>query len=145
MAVLYALIRGIAVFLRKRADASHARAKTVYEAAEKAFQDLENDCKSEEVTVGRPVSYPQQIELLKHYEANERARQKWLKARQRLTRWQKRASRVESFSGRKIPYTFGLIDMALVMRALDFFGAPVELDFHSIYHWASTLVSQWNG
>ena len=139
MAVIYALIRGIAVFLRKRADASHARAKRIYEEAETAFRDLENQCKADEVSVGRPVSYPAQIELLKSYEANELTRRKWIKARQKMVRRQKWTQRIESFSGRKIPYTFGLIDMALVMRTLDFFGAPIDVDFQSIVQWVISL------
>jgi len=132
MALVYALVRTIAVFLRKRAEYAHSRVKKAYEATQEKFSELEHRCKADEVSVGRPVSYPVQIELLKSYESNERARQRWLAADKKLKRRRWIEKRISDFSGRKIPYTFGVIDMALIIKVLDFVGGPGSLDLRSV-------------
>jgi len=71
MVLLYALIRTIAVFLRMWAQRVHDRAKSVYESANEKFTKLEARCKSDEVSVGRPMDYPAQIQLLKLFDVNE--------------------------------------------------------------------------
>ena len=131
MVFIYALIRMIAVFRRAWAQRVHDRAKRAYESANEKFTALEARCKTDEVSVGRPMDYPAQIQLLKLFDANEEARQRWVTAGKRLKRRKKLEERIVSFSGRKVPYTFGLIDMAVLMKVTDFFGVSY-VDFNSI-------------
>lgn len=119
MALIYGLMRSLAVALYKYAAWRHNRAKTQFEKLDSDFRTLETDCKAEEVSVGRPVDFASQIQLLKQYEKREAARQNWMHSVKRLQKRTKLQRKIKSFSGRKIPYTFGLIDMALVMRLVE--------------------------
>ncbi len=140
MVIFYALIRTIAVFLRLWAQRAHNRAKRIYESANEKFTKLEARCKTDEVSVGRPMDYPAQIQLLKLFDANEEARQRWAAAGKRLKRRKKLEDRIVGFSGRKVPYTFGLIDMAVLMKLADFFGISY-IDFNSISEFVTQIWS----
>lgn len=122
MAFLYGLLRAAAAAMRLVASRSHARAKKRYELTERKFSQVEGDCKAHEVRVGSPAGYNAQLRLLKAYETKERARGKWMRAANRLERRKRRELWLKELSGKKLPYTFGLVDMALVMHALDRFG-----------------------
>jgi hypothetical protein len=128
MALIYGFIRSIVYALRKLAERRHARVKRVYEEQEESFSRLDGERKLEEVGTGRPVDYALQFRLLKSFEAKEQARQKWVAAAERMNRRLRLESKVQQFSGLRLPYTFGLIDMALVMKMLDelsSYGLPV--------------------
>lgn len=119
MAFLYGLLRAAAAAMRLVASRLHARAKKRYENMERKFSLIEDDCKAYEVRVGSPARYNAQLRLLKAYETKERARTKWMRAANRLERRQRREQWLKELSGKKLPYSFGLVDMALVMHALD--------------------------
>lgn len=120
--LLFGLFRGISAILRRYVDWVHSRAQHAYECAETAFRDLEASCKAEEVALGRPLDYAGQLKLLKAYERREAARDKWVRAAERLNHSRSAESRLRSFAEMRLPYTFGLIDMAFLMRAMDHFG-----------------------
>lgn len=126
MMVLYGLVRCIAVALRWKAARAHAWAKTAYEAFEESFKAVEVACKAEEVELGRPVDYGVQLRLLRSFERAEKARQRWVRSAHRLAKREAFVSRVQGFENARVPYTFGLIDMTVVMRALDYFGMTPE-------------------
>lgn len=137
MALIYGFIRGVAFTLRKLAEWKHARVQRVYEQLEESFSQLDGDRKLEEAGTGQPVSYALQFKLLKNFEAKEQARQKWVAAANRLTNRQNIEGKIQRFSGLKLPYTFGLVDMALVLKLLDeagTFGLPV------LVTWAKSAV-----
>ncbi|MBT6155004.1 MAG: hypothetical protein HOK71_21950 [Planctomycetaceae bacterium] len=119
MVLIYGFIRGVAYALRKLAEMRHKRVQRVYERHEEDFTQLDGDRKLEEVGSGQPVGYALQYKLLKSYEAKEQARQKWVAAANRLTNRQSAEAKIKRFSGLKLPYSFGLLDMAVVMKALD--------------------------
>ncbi len=131
MAFLYGLLRALATTLRKVAALRHTRAKDRYELAEQTFQNLEADCKAHEVQVGRPTAFGSQLQLLKAYETKEKQRTRWIKSAQKLEARSRQADWLKSLSGRKLPYTFGLVDMATVLYVLDRVGGlefePTEL------------------
>jgi hypothetical protein len=133
MAFLYGLLRAAAAAMRLVAAFRHARAKTRYEQFEQAFQAREEDCKAHEVQFGRPVDYGAQLQLLRAFEARERARAKWIRAAGRLDARQRREGWLTDLSGTKLPYTFGLVDMALVLHALDKAGLPFGYDVVSLF------------
>ena len=54
MALIFAMLTGWIVVLRKFASWKHNRLKASYERADEAFQKIERECKNEEVAVGRP-------------------------------------------------------------------------------------------
>ena len=122
MAFLYGLLRAAAAAMRLVASHSHARAKKRYELKELKFSQVESDCKAHEVRVGSPAGYNAQLRLLKAYENKERARGKWLRAANRLERRKRREQWLKELSGKKLPYTFGLVDMALILHGLDRFA-----------------------
>ena len=49
-------------------------------------------------------------------------------------------SRIKSLRGRKIPYTFGLFDMALVLKAMDSVREASRLDFTSVADLAQSFL-----
>ena len=128
MMLLYGILRGISAFIRRIAEWKHVRSQTAYETAEIAFRELEVSCKADEVTLGRPLDYAQQLRLLKSYERREKARDRWVRAAERLNSGQSVDDKVRSFSSMRLPYTFGLLDMALIMRILDHLGLLPRID-----------------
>ena len=132
MAFLYGLLRALATTLRKVAALRHTRAKDRYEDAEQTFRIIEADCKAYEVQVGRTNAFGSQLKLLKAYEAKETLRARWIRAAQKLEARNRQADWLKSLSGRKLPYTFGLVDMATVLYILDRFGG---LEFQPTEFW----------
>jgi hypothetical protein len=131
MAFLYGLLRALAAAMRAVAALRHKRAKRSYERSEQAFQSLETECKAHEVRVGRPTDFGAQLRLLKAYEAKERDRARWVRAAHRLEARTGRERWLKDLSGRKLPYSFGLVDMAGVLYLADRLSGwafePVEL------------------
>ena len=119
MAILFAMLCGWVVVLRKFASRKHDRLKNKYETVNESFQLVERDCKNDEVAVGRPGSYSAELRLMKLYESVEQAKQNWIAASQKLVKRQKMEERLKGLRGRKIPYTFGLLDMAVVIKGID--------------------------
>jgi hypothetical protein len=128
MAFLYGLIRALAALLRRVATVKHRRVQRRYEQLQTSFDELERECKAHEVRLGRPADYVWQLRLLKAYEVKENARLKWIKAAHKMNAREGWEKRIVAFSGRKIPYTFGLIDMAAVIQAADHLPWPVRLE-----------------
>lgn len=122
MMLLYGLVRCVTVALRKLAQRRHDRAKSVYEQLQSAFNETEAMCKAEEVDLGRPLDYTGQLRLLKSFERADAARAKWLRAAHRLERRRSLEARVDGFRSARLPYSFGLIDMAFALRLFDYFG-----------------------
>ena len=119
MALIYGLMRSLAVAFFKCAAWRHNRAKLQFEKLDADFRDLETESKAEEVRVGRPVDFASQLKMLKKYETREAARQTWIRSSKKMQKRKKLESKVRDFSGRKLPYTFGMIDMALAFRLLE--------------------------
>lgn len=136
MAFLYGFIRTLAALMRRAATLHHRRAQRWYEQLQASFDELERDCKTHEVRMGRPVEYGSQLRLLKAYEAKEKARLRWVKAAHKMNSRQRWEDRIRAFSGKKLPYTFGLVDMAAVMQALDHARWPLTGDLAA---WASAV------
>ena len=132
MVLLYGMLRIVAAAFRQLASWKHARSKRLYERDELAFQEVEGDCKSHEVRVGRPVDYRSQLHLLKAFEVKEAARQRWMAALKTLDAWKRREAWLKEVSGKKLPYSFGLVDMALLMTVVDRLGLPLRLDVVSL-------------
>jgi len=128
MALLYGMFCGWIVVLRKLAARKHNRLKKNYETAEKAFRRVERDCKNDEVAVGRPSAYSAQLKLMKLYEAVDLSKTRWVAAKRKLSKRQRTEGKIKSLKGRKIPYTFGLLDMAVVLKAVDVYREAGRLD-----------------
>jgi hypothetical protein len=119
MALLYGMFCSWIVVLRKLASRKHNRLKKIYETADAAFRRVERDCKNDEVAVGRPGAYSAQLKLMKLYEAVDQAKSRWIKAKRKLSKRGRTEAKIKSLKGRKIPYTFGLLDMAVVIKGID--------------------------
>ena len=128
MMLLYGLLRGISALLRRYAEWKHKRARSAYESAETVFRGLETDCKADEIALGRPIDYAAQLKLLKAYERREAAKARWVRAAKRMNRGKAVEGRVRSFSEMRLPYTFGLIDMAFLMRTLEHLGVLPNIE-----------------
>ena len=131
MAILFAMLCGWVVVLRKFASRKHDRLKNKYETVNASFQQVERDCKNDEVAVGRPGSYSAQLRLMKLYESVEQAKQNWIAAKRKLIKRRKMEDRLGSLRGRKIPYSFGLLDMAMVIKGIDAIREAKRFDFSS--------------
>ena len=132
MMLLYGLVRCIASALRYKAQRAHDRAKALYETVKTAFTSIETECKAEEVALGRPVDYTSQLRLMKAFEKSEDSRQRWVRSADKLAKREKLAERVNGFQNARLPYTFGLIDMTVVLRAFEYFGLTPELTLASL-------------
>jgi hypothetical protein len=128
MALLYGMFCSWIVVLRKLAARKHNRLKKNYETAEKAFRRVERDCKNDEVAVGRPNAYSAQLKLMKLYEAVDQTKSHWIAAKRKLSKRERTEAKIKRLKGRKIPYTFGLLDMAVVLKAVDTFREAGRLD-----------------
>ena len=128
MMLLFGVLRSISALLRRVVEWKHNRAQNAYEVTETTFRDLESSCKAEEVALGRPLDYAQQLRLLKAYEKREVARDRWVAAAERMNRGKSVDGKVRSFSEMRLPYTFGLIDMACILRALDHLGIMPRIE-----------------
>ena len=128
MMLLYGVLRGISAILRRFVEWKHDRAQNAYSCDETAFRELEVSCKAEEVALGRPLDYAAQLKLLKAYERREASKNRWVLAAERMNRSRDVSERVRSFADMRLPYTFGLIDMACILRVLDQVGVLPNLD-----------------
>ena len=117
MALLYGLMRAIAFALLIKANWKHRRAKFRLEKADKAFREIENSCKAEEVASGRPANFASQFKLMKLFEVRDSTNERWKLAANRLNKREKFSAWLKSWNGKKVPYAFGLIDMALALSA----------------------------
>ena len=119
MALLYGLLCSWAVVLRNFAARKHSRLKKIYDQADSAFRETEQECKNHEVAVGRPADYHSQMKLLRQFDDKEQARTRWIAAQRVLQRRSRRSRKLRKLKGKRLPYTFGLLDMALVLKLLD--------------------------
>jgi hypothetical protein len=119
MALIYAFMCGLMRVLHKLAAWRHNRLKLAYEQSSTEFDQQEGRYKAKTSKVGRQMEYRQQIELLKLYEEKERRRQSWMRSHKTLLTRQRRLNWLRDLRGRKLPYTFGLVDMALVLKSIE--------------------------
>ena len=131
MALLYGLFCSWVVVLRRFAARKHNRLKKTYENADKAFRAVERDCKNDEVAVGRPADYTSQLKLMKLYDSLDHAKQRWIKAKRKLSKRERMEERIKGLQGRKVPYTFGLLDMAIVLKLSDLTHEVGRLEYFS--------------
>jgi len=139
MALIFAMLTGWIVVLRKLASWKHNRLKTRYEATNESFRQLERDCKNDEVAVGRPAAYSAQLKLMKLYEKLESAKQRWLASKKKLDKRVAFAKKLKRIKGRKIPYSFGLLDMAIVMKVVDVAREANRFDFSVVMEFVKSL------
>ena len=119
MALIYGMFCGWVMVLRKLNTWKRNRRKTIYEAAILAFQNCEQECKNQEVVLGRPSDYHSQFRLMQLFFESENARQRWLQSEKQLTRHKHQVRKMRKLAGKKLPYTFGLLDMAFAFKLLD--------------------------
>jgi hypothetical protein len=72
MALVYMALCALVLVLRWTAGWREGRSKRRYARHEERFRAAERDCKAEEVRVGRPAGYADQIRLLNAFEARDR-------------------------------------------------------------------------
>ncbi len=139
MAIVYATICSWAVVLRKFAAWKHNRLKKAYDLADSTFRTVEQECKSHEVTIGSPADYHSQMKLLRLFDSTEQARQRWVRSGTKLKKRKQRERFLRKFNGRKLPYSFGLLDMALVFKLVDAGREFGNWDFgqllQTVQHW----------
>ena len=140
MALLYGMFCSWVLVLRKLAARKHNRLKTKYESADKSFRKAERDCKNDEVVVGRPGGYSSQLRLMRHYDAVDQAKSKWIAAKKKLNKRQRLEKRVKNFSGRKVPYAVGLLDMAIVTKGVDMAYKAGNLDLTYVKDMLSSMI-----
>lgn len=139
MALIFAMFNSWIVVLRKLASWKHNRLKSNYELANDAFRLLERECKNDEVAVGRPAAYSMQLKLMKLYESLEFAKQRWLTAKKKLDKRTSLEGKLNKLKGRKVPYSFGLLDMAIVMKLVDVAREANGFDFSVVTDFIQSL------
>ena len=139
MALLYGMFCSWIVVLRKLASRKHNRLKKNYETAETAFRRVERDCKNDEVAVGRPAAYSAQLKLMKLYEVVDQTKTQWIAAKRKLAKRERAEAKIKRLKGRKIPYTFGLLDMAFVIKGVDAVREAGRFDLGFVSEFAQSL------
>jgi hypothetical protein len=139
MALIYAMLCSWIVVLRKLASWKHNRLKKRYETANKAFRKVERECKNDEVAVGRPAAYKAQLKLMKMFEALESAKQRWLAGKKKLDKRTKLEGKLKELRGRKVPYSFGLLDMAIVMKVADVARQAKGFNFSTVMDFIQSI------
>jgi hypothetical protein len=119
MALVYVALCALVLVLRWTAGWREGRSKRRYARQEEKFRAAERDCKAEEVRVGRPAGYADQIRLLNAFESRERARLAWIGASGWLQKVQGWFATLRAFQGRRVSYMCGLVDAAAVLTLLD--------------------------
>jgi hypothetical protein len=139
MALIFAMLTSWIVVLRKLASWKHNRLKSSYEKASESFRLLERDCKNDEVAVGRPAAYAAQLKLMKLYESLDKAKKRWLASKKKLDSRVALAKKLKRLKGRKIPYSFGLLDMAIVMKVVDVAREANGFDYSIVIEFVKSL------
>ena len=139
MALIYGMLRSWVMVLRKYSAWKQRRRKKAYEIAKQAFEAQEQECKGYEVVVGRPSDYHDQFKLMKLFYECENARQRWIKAAQQLVSRKRFEQKIRKLNGKKLPYTFGLVDMALCFKILDLSRELGLIDLARTW----SLVKEW--
>jgi hypothetical protein len=49
-------------------------------------------------------------------------------------------TRVQGWKGKKLPYTFGVVDVSCLMYAVDYFGVGPRLNLAQAWHWVASLI-----
>ena len=139
MALIFAMFNSWIVVLRKLASWKHNRLKSKYELVDESFRLLERECKNDEVAVGRPAAYSMQLKLMKLYEALEAAKNRWLASKKKLDKRVSFERKLKKLKGRKVPYSFGLLDMAIVMKVVDVAREANGFDFSIVTDFIQSL------
>ena len=77
---------------------------------------------------------------MKLYEALESAKNRWRNSKVKLNKRQKLEGKLKALKGRKIPYSFGLLDMAIVMKVVDVAREANGLDFSDVMEFITSIV-----
>lgn len=126
MVLIYKLVCTIAVVLAKFSAWRTARAKTKLENETERFKKVESQCKADEVETGRSSDVASQLRLIKQFEKREVANEHWKRRAIVSAKYRRIANWLSNFSGRKLPYATGLLDMAIGLKMLEaFLGSPV--------------------
>ena len=129
MVLIYGMVCAVAVALAKITAWQLARAKSHLESEDALFGELELNCKADEVESGRAVGLTSQLRLMKQFEKRETASANWQRRALTAARYQRVAKWLTGLSGKKLPYTMGLMDMAFGMKVLEaFLGSPITWD-----------------
>ncbi|MEL7497595.1 MAG: hypothetical protein AAFN77_08290 [Planctomycetota bacterium] len=127
MVLIYGMVCAIAVALAKIAAWQLARAKQKLETADGLFSELEINCKADEVASGRPADLTSQLRLMKQFEQREAANTAWKRRALIAARYQRVAKWLSDLSGKKLPYSMGLLDMAFGMKVFEaIVGSPIN-------------------
>lgn len=116
MALIYGLIHAFSAMVLKWAKWKNARAMKRLEAIDVQYRKQELQCKGKEVSTGRPATMLAQMKLMRLIEQRDDADNKFKSTATQLNRRQRFHKSVVDFQGKKLPYSLGLIDMALVMK-----------------------------
>ena len=114
MILVYAAACAAVLAWRLRARWRAWSAKRAYERVETAFRDIERVCKADEVQLGRPVDYAEQLRLLKAFDLRERGRMRWTKSVNVVARTNRWWSLLKGFHGRRTSYLSGALDVGMV-------------------------------
>ena len=96
------------------------------------------ECKNDEVAAG-PAAYSAQLKLMKRYEPLESIKIRWRQSKVKLNKRQTLGEKLKALKGRKIPYSFGLLDMAIVMKVIDVTREANGLDFSTVMDFVKPL------
>jgi len=78
--------------------------------------------------------------MMKLFEKLEMAKQRWLASKKKLDRRVGIAKKLKRLKGRKIPYSFGLLDMAIVTKMVDVAREANGFDFSVVMDFVESLV-----
>lgn len=136
------LLVGVVHFLIKRRVAALEKK---YSSVVKEADDLIRQGNYREGNSNRPDPYQtakRQYKLALLAEKRDRMETRYSTWHRRAERLSKLRQRLRAWKGRKLPYTFGALDVACAMSLVDYFGASHYLNARQLVEMATSLFTR---
>jgi hypothetical protein len=62
----------------------------------------------------------------------------WQALADRLNAW---VARLQGWKGKKLPYTFGVVDVSCLLYAVDYFGVGRYVNAMELWHWVASVIA----
>jgi hypothetical protein len=130
--VRFLIARRVAALEKKYARAASAAGKLLNEPVFKP-----GSCKLDPALVAR-----RQYQLGQLVERRERLEDKWYAWRKFHEKYGRCVAAVQGWKGKKLPYTFGVLDVSFVLYLIDHFSIGEYLNAHTLLQLVTSLVAQ---
>lgn len=136
------LLVGVAYFVMKRRVAALEKkySRVIKEADDLLRQSSHRDGNSNRQDPYQSAKRQYQLAMLA--QKRDRMESRFSKCHSRAERLGKLRQRMRAWKGRKLPYTFGALDVATTLGLIDYFGAGQYVNAHRLVDLVSSLFTR---